>query len=199
MATPPDAVSRVTNHRGAEAVAPTAQAVATTPAAGYGGLVTRAIAAAIDALLINLAALTVAAVVALVLSIFPASGDMKKLLAVIGAVLDAIWVVAYFVTFWSTTGQTPGDRVMRVQVMREDGSRLTPRRALLRLAAAMLGLVLFIGYVPILLNDRRRGFHDAVAGTVVINHPNATRGTTGSGSVVVRPARGARADGEREA
>src|SRR4051812_49725468 len=86
---------------------------------GYGGLVTRAIAAAIDALLINLAALAVAAVVALVLSIFPVSSDMKKVLAAIGGVLFAIWVVAYFVTFWTTTGQTPGDRVMRIGVVCE--------------------------------------------------------------------------------
>ena len=147
------------------------RAVATTAdaTAGYGGLVTRAIAAAVDALLINLAALAVAAVVALVLSIFPVGGDMKKLLAAIGGVLFGIWVVTYFVTFWTTTGQTPGDRVMHVEVLREDGSRLKPLRALLRLVVAGLGLVLFVGYVPILLNDRRRGLHDRAAGTVVIN------------------------------
>lgn len=145
--------------------------------AGYGGLVTRAIAAAIDALLINLAALAVAAVVALVLSIFPTPHDTKTLLAAIGAVLFAVWVAAYFVTFWTTAGQTPGDRVMRVVVLREDGGRLRPWRALLRLAGAVLGLVLFLGYVPILLNARRRALHDWMAGTVVINQPNAPRGT----------------------
>jgi uncharacterized RDD family membrane protein YckC len=145
--------------------------------AGYGGLVTRAIAAAIDALLINLAALAVAAVVALVLSIFPTAHETKTLLAAIGGVLFAVWVAAYFVTFWTTAGQTPGDRVMRVVVLREDGGRLRPWRALLRLAGAVLGLVLFVGYVPILLNARRRALHDWMAGTVVINQPNATRGT----------------------
>jgi uncharacterized RDD family membrane protein YckC len=145
--------------------------------AGYGGLVTRAIAAAIDALLINLAALAVAAVVALVLSIFPTRGDTKQVLAVIGGVLFAVWVAAYFVTFWTTAGQTPGDRVMRVVVVRQDGGRLRPWRALLRLAGAILGLVLFVGYVPILLNARRRALHDWMAGTVVINQPTATRET----------------------
>src|SRR3954447_11352768 len=142
----------------------------------YGGLVTRALAAAIDALLVNLAALAVAAVVALVLSIFPVSHDMKTLLAAIGGVLFAIWAVAYFVVFWTTAGQTPGDRVMCVAVVREDGGLLRPWRAALRLAAACVGLVLFLGYVPILLNDRRRAFHDWVAGTVVINRPT-TRGS----------------------
>ncbi len=143
----------------------------------YGGLVTRAIAAAIDALLIDLAALFVAAVVALVLSIFPVRDETKTLLAVLGGVLFAVWVVGYFVTFWTTTGQTPGDRVMRVRVVREDGANLKPWRAFLRLLAAVAGLVLFLGYIPILLNDRRRAFHDWVAGTVVINQPDPTRGT----------------------
>jgi uncharacterized RDD family membrane protein YckC len=143
--------------------------------AGYGGLVTRAIAAAIDALLINLAALAVAAVVALVLSIFPTPHDTKKVLAVIGGALFAIWVGAYFVTFWTTAGQTPGDRVMRVVVLRQDGGLLRPSRALLRLAGAVLGLVLLLGYIPVLLNARRRALHDWMAGTVVINQPAEPR------------------------
>src|SRR3954447_3835056 len=144
---------------------------------GYGGLITRALAAAIDALLINLAALAVAAVVALVLSIFPLPHDSKNVLAVIGGVLFVVWTVAYFVTFWSTTGQTPGDRVMRVAVRREDGGRLKPWRALWRLVGAVVGLVLLLGYIPILLNQRRRALHDWMAGTVVINQPTSTRGT----------------------
>src|SRR4051812_45667376 len=138
---------------------------------GYGGLITRVLAAALDALLINLAALAVAAVVALVLSIFPVPHEKKQVLAAIGGVLFAVWVVAYFVTFWSTTGQTPGDRVMRVAVRREDGGRIKPLRALWRLVGAVVGLVLFLGYVPILLNQRRRALHDWMAGTVVLNQP----------------------------
>jgi uncharacterized RDD family membrane protein YckC len=144
---------------------------------GYGGLITRTLGAAIDALLINLAALAVAAVVALVLSIFPVPHEKKQVLAAIGGVLFAVWVVAYFVTFWSTTGQTPGDRVMRVAVRREDGGRIKPLRALWRLVGAVVGLVLFLGYVPILLNRRRRALHDWMADTVVINQPPSTRGT----------------------
>jgi uncharacterized RDD family membrane protein YckC len=146
--------------------------VETTPVVrvvvGYAGLVTRAIAAAIDALLIDLAALFVAAVVALVLSIFPVARDTKTLLAVIGGVLFAVWVIAYFVTFWTTTGQTPGDRVMHIQVLREDGQTLGPWHAALRLFGAVVGLIFFLGYIPILLNDRRRALHDWMAGTVVI-------------------------------
>ena len=150
--------------------------------ARYGGLVTRAIACAIDAALINAAALAVAAVVALVLSIFPVSHHMKSALAVAGGVLFAAWVVVYFVGFWTTTGATPGCHLMRMRVERLDGTALRPMRALLRLAGLVLGLPLFAGYVPILLSERRRGLQDLMGGTVVVNQPRErdtypTRGT----------------------
>jgi uncharacterized RDD family membrane protein YckC len=45
---------------------------------------------------------------------------------------------------------------------------MRPRHALVRLLGMLLGLVLLLGYLPILVNDRRRGLHDAMAGTVVI-------------------------------
>jgi uncharacterized RDD family membrane protein YckC len=66
---------------------------------------------------------------------------------------------------------------MRVAVRREDGGRIKPLRALWRLVGAVVGLVLFLGYVPILLNRRRRALHDWMADTVVINQPPSTRGT----------------------
>src|SRR4051812_25111031 len=165
MATTPDVANRaLTSPRRAKTVtAPVVHVVA-----GYAGLVTRAIAAAIDALLIDLAALFVAAVVALVLSIFPITHDTKAVLAVIGGVLFAVWVIAYFVTFWTTTGQTPGDRTRHSQAIREAGGALGPWRAAPRLVAAVVGLISLLGYVPILLNVRRRGLHDWMAETVVI-------------------------------
>src|SRR3954454_24356651 len=98
--------------------------------AGYGGVVTRALAGGVGALLIDLGALFVGAGVALILSIFRVARDTKTVLAVIGGVLFVVWVVGYFVTFWTTTGQTPGDRVMRLRVLREDGASLKPFRAL---------------------------------------------------------------------
>src|SRR3954471_13640040 len=81
MATTPDTAARVLSSRHADVVVAPAIRDAAPPEAAYGGLVTRAIASAIDALLINLAAVAVAAVVALVLSIFPVSSEMKKVLA----------------------------------------------------------------------------------------------------------------------
>jgi uncharacterized RDD family membrane protein YckC len=137
----------------------------------YAGFVTRTIAFALDAALINVIAITVAATVTLVLSLFPVSHDLHNAALVAGGILFVVWTVAYFTTFWTATGETPGNRAMRIQVVRADGAALRPRHALLRLVAMVAALPLLWGYLPILVNDRRRGVHDALAGTVVLQRP----------------------------
>lgn len=134
----------------------------------YGGFVTRTLAFAIDAALIDIGALAFVGIVGLVLSIFPTSHQLKSVAAIVGGALFVIWAIAYFTTFWITTGQTPGQRVMRIRVVRADGSRLLPRHALIRLVGMLVSLPLFWGYLPILVTDRRRGVFDAMAGTVVV-------------------------------
>ena len=46
-----------------------------------------------------------------------------------GGALYVLWVVGYFVTFWATTGQTPGNRMLRIRVRAAGGERIRPRRA----------------------------------------------------------------------
>jgi uncharacterized RDD family membrane protein YckC len=53
-----------------------------------------------------------------------------------------------------------------------DGGRCKPRRALTRFIGLILAaLPLCLGFVRILFDDRRRGFQDRLAGTVVIEAP----------------------------
>jgi uncharacterized RDD family membrane protein YckC len=75
--------------------------------------------------------------------------------------------------FWSTTGETPGNRLLQIRVCRaDDGAMLSPGGAALRFGALILAaLPLFAGFVPILLDDRRRGVQDMLAGTVVVAAP----------------------------
>jgi uncharacterized RDD family membrane protein YckC len=138
-----------------------------TVATAYAGVVTRAIALAVDALLIDVAALAVAGAVLLVFSVFSVSGKQHPIAVVVEAALFVVWVVSYFGVFWTTTGQTPGSRVMQIRVVRADGTRLRPRHALVRLAGMVISLPLFWGYWPILTTRRRRGVFDVLAGTVV--------------------------------
>jgi uncharacterized RDD family membrane protein YckC len=148
------------------------------PRLEYQGLVTRAIAFAIDAAVINVVAIVVAAATALIVSALSLPSSLDTALAAVGAWLFLIWSAGYFVIFWSSTGETPGNRVMDIRVVRaEDGGVLRPWRALLRLFGLMLAaLPLFLGFLPILLNDRRRGFQDVIGGTVVIGVADAPKG-----------------------
>ncbi len=141
----------------------------------YTGLVTRAIGFGIDAVIIDLAAVIVAAIVALALSLFKVPSRIDTALAALGAVLFIAWSGAYFVTFWSTTGQTPGARVMRFRVLAPGAKRghIGPRRAFLRLLGMVLAAIpLLAGYFMVLFDDRRRGLHDRLAHTVVVDAPD---------------------------
>jgi uncharacterized RDD family membrane protein YckC len=140
----------------------------------YTGLVTRAIGFGIDAVIIDLAAVIVAAIVALALNLLDVPSKIGVALAAVGAVVFVAWTGAYFVTFWSTTGQTPGARIMRFRVLAPGATRghIGPRRALLRLLGMVLAAIpLLAGYFMVLFDDRRRGLHDRLARTVVIDAP----------------------------
>ena len=137
----------------------------------YIGLVTRLIAFAIDAAVINGVAILVGAVISLVSSVLPASKERDKVLVAIGGAVFVLWMIGYFVAFWTTTGQTVGNRLMEIRVVREDGSRLRPRHAVMRLFGIVISWPLLIGFLPILYTARRRGVPDWLAGTVVIAAP----------------------------
>lgn len=137
----------------------------------YAGLVTRAIAIVIDTLLIDAAALAAAGAVGLLKSVFEPSHSFRAAAIVAGGALFFVWVAAYFVTFWTTTGQTPGSRVMQIRVARVDGGPVRTGRALVRLTGMVLSLPFLWGYLPILWTVRRRAAFDLFAGTVVIVVP----------------------------
>ena len=142
----------------------------------YEGLVTRTIAFAVDAAAINVMAIAVAGIVALGLSILSLPDVVDTVLVALGGVAFIAWSAGYFVFFWSTTGQTPGSRLMRIRVQRDsDGAVLRPRAALLRLVCLVLAAIpLLAGFLTILVDDRRRGVHDMLARTVVVEAADVT-------------------------
>lgn len=143
----------------------------------YVGLVTRALAFALDAALVNLVAILTGAVVSLFLSIVSVPHEVRTVAIAIGGAAYVLWAIGYFVVFWSTTGQTPGNRALRIRVRASSDGPLPPRRALVRFAGLTLAAIpLFAGFLPILLDSRRRGLHDMLARTVVVEEePDAAR------------------------
>ena len=84
-----------------------------------------------------------------------------------------LWSIGYFVFFWSSTGQTPGSRVMRIRVIDGRGrAALKPRRALLRVVGLYLAAIpLLAGYLMMLWDDRGRCLQDRLARTLVVYAP----------------------------
>src|SRR4029450_10479159 len=122
---------------GAQPVVQTTEAAETeAQPLAYEGIVTRAIAFAVDAAVIQIAAIAVAGTFALILSVVSPSDELKGVLAWIGGAAYVLWLVGYFVTFWSATGQTPGNRLLQIRVCRAaDGAAPSLAVALLRFAA----------------------------------------------------------------
>ena len=139
-----------------------------TEAATYGGLVTRAVALATDAAITIVILMSITGVVALVASLV---GGLRPEWLV-GVLLGSGWILvtgAYFSVFWSSAGQTPGMRLLRVRVRGPGGTAPSLGRSLVRFVGLVLAIVpLFAGFIPVLFTERRRGLPDFVAGTVVV-------------------------------
>jgi uncharacterized RDD family membrane protein YckC len=81
----------------------------------------------------------------------------------------AVWAFAYFAYSWAASGRTAGMALFGVRVVTDDGTSASARRAVVRTLALPLSLLfLGLGFVGILLGDRRRALHDVIAGTAVI-------------------------------
>jgi len=139
----------------------------------YAGLVTRTIAFALDAAIVNSVALLVGVTIGLGISILHLPNQVETILAAIMGVVWIFWLVGYFAFFWSTTGQTPGNRVMRIQVLDRHGrGRLRPLRAAIRFGGIILAAIpLFAGILMMLWDDRQRCFQDRLARTIVVHTP----------------------------
>jgi uncharacterized RDD family membrane protein YckC len=90
------------------------------------------------------------------------------MVAILLLITFAIWV-GYFVLFetlWQ--GQTPGKRVAKIRVVREDGRPITLAQAVLRALLRPIDDTLFIGFFFIFLGQREKRIGDWVAGTLVI-------------------------------
>ena len=134
----------------------------------YAGIATRAVALATDAAVTIVLFMSVVGMAALVSSLV---GELRPAWLV-GALLASGWALlvgVYFVLFWSSAGQTPGMRLLRVRVHASGGGAPSLGRSIVRLVGLVISIVpLFLGSVPMLFTERRRGLADLLAGTVVL-------------------------------
>ena len=133
----------------------------------YAGIATRAIALAMDVALVSAFVVVAGALLGLVASLV---GDLRPqwLVVTLAGCAWGLTVTGYFTLFWSITGQTPGMRVMRLQVVTGDGGLPSFWRSLVRLVGLLLAIIpLFAGFLPVLFDSKRRALPDYLAATVV--------------------------------
>jgi len=140
----------------------------------YAGFVTRLLAFVLDQIILAVIFAFTGLAIQFVVNAFRINQwlglyDIPPHVAVtIGAVIYISVVLAYNVGFWMLAGQTPGKRVMGVRIVRSDGQRLRIGNAIRRQLAYLLSGILFLGFLWILIDDQRQGFHDVLAGTIVV-------------------------------
>ena len=107
-----------------------------------------------------------AIVSAVVTLVFGAAGDAGQTIA---GVINAVIGLAYTLYFWSTSGATPGKSVLGLRVVAIDGSPMNITKAIMRLIGYVVSsVVLFLGFIWIIFDGQKQGWHDKIAGTYVI-------------------------------
>jgi uncharacterized RDD family membrane protein YckC/cytoskeletal protein CcmA (bactofilin family) len=87
--------------------------------------------------------------------------------------LGLLVTLAYFSGMWAWKGTTVGGVVLKLKVVRLDGQPITFPVALVRgLAGAFSTVVLFLGILWIAWDKDKQGWHDKIAGTVVVRLPH---------------------------
>jgi uncharacterized RDD family membrane protein YckC len=94
----------------------------------------------------------------------------------IGATLFTLFVIGYYVFFWTLVGFTPGKALLGLKVVRKDGAKVSFGRALLRFFAYWISMLpLFLGFLWVIWDSKRQGWHDKIAGTQVLYIPKNLR------------------------
>jgi uncharacterized RDD family membrane protein YckC len=121
----------------------------------------------VDIIIISVAVIAFTIIGALLAAVLPIIGGIAIFIAII------VVPLVYFPYFWSKSGQTPGQKMMGIKVVRDaDGGPVTMGSAILRLVGYWIsGLVFYLGYIWIFIDKRKRGWFDLIAGTVVIKAP----------------------------
>ena len=81
--------------------------------------------------------------------------------------------IIYFSYFWSASsvwpGQTIGDKLLNLRVIKTDGSDISIVQAFIRYVGLFISfLVIFIGVIWVAFDPDKQGWHDKIAGTYVV-------------------------------
>jgi uncharacterized RDD family membrane protein YckC len=79
--------------------------------------------------------------------------------------------IAYFTYFHGIKGCTPGKMLLGLKVLSTDGTPIGFGIAFLRSVGYLISSILYIGFIWTAFDRRKQGWHDKIAGTVVVILP----------------------------
>ena len=147
----------------------------------YAGFISRLIAFGIDIAIITIILLVMTWLVNAVLTLFKLDQitGMETILKLAwSGVIALLFSASYFIFFWTLAGQTPGKTLMGLRIVTTDGQSLSFGRSVRRFLGYIVSIfAMWIGFLWILLDNRRQGWHDKIAGTLVIYAWDARAGS----------------------
>lgn len=80
--------------------------------------------------------------------------------------------LGYPIYFIGKSGATPGKKIMKIRVVKADGSAVGYGGAFLRevVGKFISGIILLIGYFWMLWDPNKQALHDKIAGTYVVKN-----------------------------
>lgn len=145
----------------------------------YGGFWRRAMAFSIDMVILNFISLFLFFIGILALHKGFVSrpprisfAEMTESFLIPYYVITLLANMLYFTYFHGIAGQTPGKMIFGLKVVQtrgEKGEKMTPGIAFLRWVGYLVSwLFLYLGFIWIAFDGKKQGWHDKIAGTVVI-------------------------------
>jgi uncharacterized RDD family membrane protein YckC len=96
-------------------------------------------------------------------------GFVARAITVTERVSEAAVAIAYFPVAWGLSGQSIGKGILGLRIVREDGEPPGWGQCVARLGGYWLSTVpLFAGFLWIIVDPLREGWHDKLAGTAVV-------------------------------
>lgn len=107
---------------------------------------------------------------------FAMTGDLPRGMGLFVTVylITALFMnMMYFIWFHGTVGQTLGKRLCGLRLIRISSEKMTLGIAFLRWVGSLISGIFFcLGFIWIAIDGRKQGWHDKIAGTLVVHTVN---------------------------
>lgn len=115
---------------------------------------------------------------------------LDERLALLAPLLSFVGLAVAWTALWEATrGRTPAGQLLGLLVVDRHAHKIGPSRAVLRAVGSLLNVAtLGLGYLWVVVSTYRRGWHDLLAGTVVVVEASATKSPAGPETVGESPA-----------